>query len=243
LARVTRNSALQDLLDLFPAPAYLEVGVNRGVTFHALAATTKVAVDPKFDFSQRPEPAPGCSAAYHEVTSDTYFGTIATDADRFDVIYLDGLHTFEQTLRDLINAVEFLTPQGVIVIDDVRPNSYPASLPVPADVRATRALLKVEKDQSWMGDVYKLVFFVETFFQQFSYATIQNNHGQMVMWRQRRAKVVPRGIDVFSRLQFFHCATELPVFRIMPFEEILALVKAARAAGDPTQDKVLMELP
>ncbi len=238
MAHVTRNSALQDLLDLFPAPAYLEVGVNRGMTFHALAATTKVAVDPKFDFSERPEPAPGCTVAYHEVTSDAYFGTIATAADRFDVIYLDGLHTFEQTLRDLINAVDFLAPDGVIVIDDVRPNSYPASLPVPAEVRATRAMLKMEKDTSWMGDVYKLVFFVETFFQQFSYATIANNHGQLVMWRQRRAKVVPRAIDIFARLQFFHCATERPVFRIMPFEDILALVKAARAGEDSAQDTI-----
>jgi hypothetical protein len=103
--------------------------------------------------------------------------------------------------------------------------------------------LKTDKDTSWMGDVYKLVFFVETFFQQFSYATILNNHGQLVLWRQRRARVVPRANDVFSRLQFFHCATARPVFRMMPFEQILALVKAARADGDPTQDTVLTELP
>jgi hypothetical protein len=218
---------LQNLLNLFPAPAYLEIGVDLGITFHAIEAVTKVAVDPKFGFDERPVRPAGCTVAYHEVPSDTYFGTIITRADRFDVIYLDGLHTFEQTLRDLINAVNFLSPHGVIVIDDVRPNSYPASLPEPADMRATKAFLGMDNDHAWMGDVYKLVFFIDTFFQQFSFATIEDNYGQLVMWRDARSEVPLRDIDFFSRLQFMHCVTEQQAFHLMPFSRILIEVKEA----------------
>jgi len=39
-----------------------------------------------------------------------------------------------------------------------------------------------------MGDVYKVVFFVDAFLQQFRYATIQENHGQLVMWRHTGAR-------------------------------------------------------
>jgi len=227
-AQMTRASILQQLLNPFPTPSYLEIGVNKGGTFHALEAARKVAVDPKFLFSDRPVPANGGTAAYHEITSDAYFGTVAKPADRFDLIYLDGLHTFEQTLRDLINALDFLAPQGIIVIDDVRPNTYAASLPRPSDMRAAKKYLRQEADTSWMGDVYKLVFFIETFFQQFSFATLTDNHGQLVMWRQPRAKVPGRDIEYFSRLQFINVVTEMDVFRPMRFDNILALVKASR---------------
>ena len=43
-------------------------------------------------------------------------------------MFLDGLHTFAQTYRDLINAFK-VCPDGVILIDDTRPPSYLASLP------------------------------------------------------------------------------------------------------------------
>jgi hypothetical protein len=224
------NSAavLNALLGLFEAPAYLEIGVAKGVTFHAVEARHKVAVDPYFAFTDRPAPAPGCTVDYHEVASDRYFGTIADDADRFEVIFIDGLHTFEQTLRDLNNALDYLAPGGIIVVDDVVPDSYAASLPDMNDVRAVRAMLHMDDNHSWMGDVYKLVFFVDTFLQQFSYATTADNLGQLVMWRERRAAVTERAFAAVGDLQFMNCATDGAVFRRMPFAAIMERIVAAR---------------
>jgi hypothetical protein len=224
---ISRNGVVQAILNLFDAPAYLEVGVNRGVTFNAVSAATKVAIDPKFlfDFEQVANEVPGTS--FHETTSDEYFGRIAGSDAAFDLIYLDGLHTSEQTIRDLINAITFLKPNGVILIDDIFPSSYSASLHERAH---TRVLLKATGDTSgaWMGDVYRLVFFVESFCQQLSYCTVNNNHGQLVMWREPRDSLPTRTLTEVGEKEYKDLFLEKETFRCASLEVILQKIIAAR---------------
>ena len=40
-----------------------------------------------------------------------------------DLVYLDGLHTFEQTYRDLCNTLMHAHPATVILVDDTVPTS------------------------------------------------------------------------------------------------------------------------
>jgi hypothetical protein len=224
---ISRNRVVQSVLNLFDSPAYLEVGVNKGMTFNALKAATKVAVDPKFlfDFEQVGREVPGTT--FHEITSDDYFGGVADRETAFDVIYLDGLHTSEQTIRDLINAISFLKPNGVIIIDDVFPCSYVASLP---NRRETRLIRQASGDTAgaWMGDVYRLVFFVETFCQQFSYATVNNNHGQLVLWQKARKAVPQRTLTQVSEKAYKDMFLERESFHFAPIDEILERIRAAR---------------
>ncbi len=220
-----RDEVIQRLLDLFTGPRYLEIGVSEGVTFHRVIAREKVAVDPTFAFDVDTAKRAHGNAWYHEVTSDTYFGSIVDDDDRFDVIYLDGLHTAEQTLRDILNATNFLTRGGIIAIDDVKPVTHLAAM-------ADRDLFfKVRqhigsKDKSWMGDVYKVVYFVDTFLQQFSHATVAENHGQAILWRKRRAAPAERGLAEIGTKRFEDLVAEIGVLRIKPFDEILAEIRA-----------------
>ncbi len=223
---VSRNQVVQSVLDLFEAPRYLEVGVNQGVTFKALKAATKVAVDPKFLFDFKCEAGP--NVHFHETTSDDYFGRIATPGTAFDVIYLDGLHTSEQTIRDLVNAFTFLKHDGVIVIDDVFPSSYIASLP---ERQHTRVVRQATADPlgAWMGDVFRLVFFVETFCQQYSYATINNNHGQLVLWREPRIAVPERTLRQVSDKDYKDMFLERDTFCFAPLAQVVERVRASRA--------------
>jgi hypothetical protein len=226
--RLTRPDVMNGILSLFNEPRYLEVGVNEGVTFFGVEASQKVAVDPKFLFDVEAARREQENSRFHEIPSDSFFGrTVDSDA-RFHVIFLDGLHTFEQTLRDFCNAIAFLTDDGIIVVDDVLPNSYHASLPDPVLSRKLRdRFTPGNKDGSWMGDVYRLVFFIETFFQQFSYATVQENHGQLVVWKRRRppTEVVPRRVEELGRLPFECIVTDAAAFHRQPFHQILALLR------------------
>ena len=224
-----RDRVLQGFLDLFKTARYLEIGVDAGVTFHALGASHRVAVDPQFRFDV-PEPRVTPTREYHEVPSDVYFGSRSFDAPKFDVIYLDGLHTFEQILRDLLNAIECLADEGVIVIDDVLPTTFTSSLPNEDDVVMIRALVPSEAaDESWMGDVYRVVFFVATFMQGWQFATIQENHGQLVMWRSPRPAVdhpdhtVAR-LGTMDLVAMFRQRTE---FKITPYAHILSDYRSA----------------
>lgn len=226
MERISRPEVVQQVLDLYKRPSYLEIGVNAGETFHQVQARHKVAVDPLFVFDVDEARKANSNAVYHEIPSDEYFGTIIAPDTKFDVIYLDGLHTFEQTLRDLINALDHLTPNGVIVIDDVRPPSYLASLPDRENYFKVRTVTKVT-DKSWMGDVYRLIWFIDTFFQNLSYRTIANNHGQAVVWRQRRESVTERRAVDVSALTFEEMILQLDTLRELPFSEIIEEVRAA----------------
>lgn len=222
--RISRGEVVQRLLGLYPEPRYLEVGVSRGLTFHEIEAPVRVAVDPHFRFDA--SSLEGGGATFHEVTSDEYFGSIVEPDASFDVIYLDGMHTLEQTLRDLTNALVYLKPQGVLLLDDVYPSSYVAAVRDIEVHRALRAALKVKRG-AWMGDVYRLVFFISSFFQQYSYATVEENHGQLVVWRDRRASVPDRRVEEVGRLPYESVVFDREAFRFMPLDDIVALVTAS----------------
>lgn len=224
---ISRNGVVQRVLELFESPSYLEIGVNKGMTFNSVRAAEKVAVDPKFLFDHEAVAAELPGTSFHETTSDDYFASIATQETEFDVIYLDGLHTSEQTIRDLVNSISFLNSHGVIIIDDVFPSSYSASM---HDRAETRILLKSTGDSSgaWMGDVYRLVFFVESFCQQFSYGTVNNNHGQLIMWREPRQLLPTRTLREVGEKAYKDLFMEKESFRCASLDVILEKIKAAR---------------
>ena len=228
-----RSEIVQRLLDLFVAPHYLEIGVHEGVTFRPLRAAKKVAVDPEFLFDTKAAVvSDGTTINYHQMTSDDYFGRVADPDSPFDVIFLDGLHTFDQTLRDLMNALLVLNRRGIIVVDDVIPNSYQASLANPADVGEVRAYMAAQDprllgDQAWMGDVFKIPFYVQSYMQQFTYATTAEHDAQSIIWRQPRdAGTFPlrtmREISCFELKDLVRHRMEM---NVMPIDAIITAIR------------------
>lgn len=226
---ISRPEAINQFLALFDAPSYLEIGVSEGETFFAVKAQRKVAVDPKFRFPFDRAIKENASCTFHEVASDIYFSDWIGPSEVFQVIYLDGLHTFEQTLRDFTNAIRFLAPDGVIIIDDIVPNSYQSGLPDQLDSVRVKKFIG-DLDHSWMGDTYKLVFFIEAFFPTFELRTIADNHGQGVVWR---ANPVRRDIKTYSAkeiadLEFLDVIKQNDIFRKKPCAEIFEEFKSVR---------------
>ena len=223
--RVSRPTVLRRLTRLYDNPRYLEVGVRKGITFDRVPAHRKVAVDPVFAFDHEEMAREHPEAAYHQVTSDEYFATLVGADEQFDVIYLDGLHVYEQTLRDLMNALHHLQPQGVIVIDDTRPPSYLASLTERESFFTVKKYLE-SPDPRWMGDVFKLVWFIETFCPHLTYRTIADNHGQTVVWRKRRSDYPQRTLAQIADLSFEDMVLDEQVLQLRPYAEIRRELRA-----------------
>ncbi len=217
--RVGRAQVVRRLLAHYEEPRYLEIGVCTGRTFDRVSATTRVAVDPEFRFDHAARDEPGTT--YHEITSDEYFGSVVEPGTQFDVIYLDGLHTVEQTLRDLLNALPYLQPRGVIVVDDVRPPTELASIRDRQEFFDVRRAAGRDDEKAWMGDVFRLVWFVDTFLQQLTHRVIANNHGQAVIWRHRRDQVPERLLADVGGLPFDALEREPEVLRLAPFGRIV----------------------
>ena len=79
-----------------------------------------------------------------------------------------------------------------------------------------------------MGDVYRLVFFVESFCQQFSYATVNNNHGQLVMWREPRETLPTRTLTEVGDKAYKDLFLEKEAFCCSTLDAILEKIVAAR---------------
>lgn len=226
MIRKTRAEVVQSLVNLFDDPDYLEIGVNKGETFSKIQARTKTAVDPGFlfDVPEWSEKMP--NAQFNEVTSDGFF---ATCSQKFDVIYLDGLHTFEQTLRDFCNSITALKPGGIILIDDTIPNSYHAAMP---DLKKSVQIRRARNDTSgsWMGDVYRLVYFIDAFFQQWSVGTLVENHGQTIVWEKpRAADAIPAmTVSKVAALPYEDVFLNKGPYRRMELEQIIEDIEAAR---------------
>lgn len=159
---------------------YLEIGVARGKTFFDVQAKEKHAVDPRlcFDpntrYSQKNE-------IYHSCSSDQFFsGILKKGIKPFDVIFLDGLHTYSQTLRDFLTSQVVTHPRTVWMIDDTVPTDPIAADPDLERVQAARQLTNHPNDETWMGDVFKVIAFIDSFCPQFRCLTTEG-HGQTIV--------------------------------------------------------------
>ena len=94
--RVNRTARrINKLAETLKAQNYLEIGVFKGHTFFPVTIPKKTAVDPLFRF----ELPIDSDCQFFQQTSDTFYAQLAPQI-LFDFVYIDGLHTFEQTYRD-----------------------------------------------------------------------------------------------------------------------------------------------
>jgi hypothetical protein len=114
--------------------SYLEIGVMfRWCNIDKINCQRKIGVDPN------PNSNPDFLG-----TSDAFF---RKNRETFDIIFIDGLHLHEQTLRDITNALKVLNPGGIIVMHDCLPTT-------------ARVAGRSETGGPWTGDVWKAAAFV-----------------------------------------------------------------------------------
>ncbi len=119
---------------------YVEIGVRHGASL-ALARCRAVGVDPCSEITAQL----GADVAVIPTTSDEFFalGAHASAVAAFDLAFIDGLHLFENALRDFINLEASASPTAVIAVDDALP-----CLPIQAE--------RTRRTAVWTGDVWKL---------------------------------------------------------------------------------------
>ncbi len=123
---LNRIRAVQRALTGRVNPVYLEIGVSWGQAFQKISADVKIAVDPAFKLSKRTREladAKGRETHYFETTSDYFFENEAAFLEQhpIDVALIDGLHTYEQVVRDVEYTVRYLRDDGVIFLHDCNP--------------------------------------------------------------------------------------------------------------------------
>lgn len=104
-----RWDIINHLINICNGSKYLEIGVNDGTNFDQIKCKYKLAIDPDFN-----------SKASIFETSDVFF---THNDDKFDVIFIDGLHHNQQVYLDIYNSLRSLNDNGYIVCHDLLPPS------------------------------------------------------------------------------------------------------------------------
>lgn len=123
-----RYDIINQLINKNNYQTYLEVGTQHGTCFEQikLPRKNKVCLDIAKD--------------YHDLdfvmSSDDFF---KHNTVKFDIIFIDGDHSYEQSYKDIQNALKIMNIEGSIVCHDCFPHTEELSQP------------------NWMGTVYKSI--------------------------------------------------------------------------------------
>ena len=121
-----------DLINYFNAiykfKSYLEIGCDDNQLFSKIEIPQKIGVDP-------------VSGGNFRGKSDDFF---STNEKKFDLVFIDGLHEYQQVKKDILNSIKYLNDEGVILIHDCLPDSM-----------AKQAVPRYKLQ--WNGDVWKAI--------------------------------------------------------------------------------------
>ncbi len=219
------------LITALDAKSYLEIGVQEGHTLWAVNSKRRTGVDPVFRFDATKVDLPNVTLL--EVSSDRFFRELGPD-QQFDVIFIDGLHTFEQTYRDLCNSLLHVSPRSVLLLDDTWPSDVFSSLRDQDRARSLRAG-SGSADQSWHGDVFKVVFAIHDFHFGLNYRTITGSgNPQTLVWRSNLWQREPSlgSLESISRLTYFDLLDHVDVLRPATEDEAIETCIAELTAPD-----------
>ena len=107
---------------------YLEIGCDQDQLFSKIDIQNKVGVDP-------------VSGGNLRKTSDEFF---KANNKKFDLVFIDGLHTYDQVKKDIINSLDCLKEIGVVLVHDCMP-----------DCMSKQAVPRYR--MTWNGDVWKAI--------------------------------------------------------------------------------------
>ena len=108
--------------------SYLEIGCFKDETFNKISIKKKIGVDP-------------VSGGNLRMKSDHFFNE---NKEKFDLIFIDGLHVYEQVIKDIFNSIKVLKENGIILVHDCLPRKLWYQTPT-------------RMSDTWNGDVWKAI--------------------------------------------------------------------------------------
>ncbi|HXT12283.1 MAG TPA: class I SAM-dependent methyltransferase [Candidatus Angelobacter sp.] len=192
-----RTDLIRALLASYPSSGYLEIGCRKDRSFNAVTAAKKTGVDP-------------ASGGTHRMTSDAFF---ETNQERFDFVFIDGLHTYEQVRRDVINSLRFLQPGGIIAIHDMLPSSWEWEH-VP------------RLHRSWNGSVWKVAYEIRERFGA-KFGIVVADHGIGVIFNDLSPYPPFSSVELerIKKLRFADFERDHKAFNLVPVEKVADFIK------------------
>ena len=134
---MNRTDIINYLIQRYNYNSYLEIGVQfPHSNFDKIEIKNKIGVEP-FPVEDM------LNKSIVELTSDMFFKSLEENV-KYDIIFIDGLHTREQCLADILNSLKHLSDNGTILVHDCLPT---------AEYQTTHE----DNGREWTGDVWKSI--------------------------------------------------------------------------------------
>jgi hypothetical protein len=170
--KIFRWDLIQFLIDKYEYSSYLEIGCDKDQSFSKIEISHKVGVDP-------------ISGGTIRKTSNDFF---RTNKKKFDLIFIDGLHHYEQVIKDIDNAIDILNDNGHILVHDCLPRTI-----------AHQAIPRYRG--SWNGDVWKAIVDLRTR-KNLEVFTCEIDFGVGIIQKKNNSKLLELKINNFKNLKF-----------------------------------------
>jgi hypothetical protein len=204
---ILQEEIINTIFEYYNFDSYLEIGVrNPADTFDKIKSTIKHSVDPN----------PYRNYTYN-VTSDVFFEKYVNM--KYDVIFIDGMHTEEQVYKDVKNSINHLNESGFIIIHDCNPKNK----------WLTRSWEEyLSKPGGWNGTVYKAFLRLKKELKEWSCFVVNENQGCGVLTRNHIIKneLIECNIDDITWEEFEKNRNLL--LQLISFEYYKTLLKNAR---------------
>ena len=191
-----RLEIVQNILNLKKYKSYLEIGTFKNDLFNHVQCNVKVGVDP-------------VSGGNIRKTSDAFF---LENNQKFDLIFIDGLHHYEQVKRDIFNSLKFLNNKGIILLHDCLPRNY--------------YYQAVPRSQiNWNGDTWKAFLEIRN---QTIYDTYCCNadEGIGVILKRDNLNPLNMNIESFHNFNFNKFATNYEKYlNLIEYENLIKILK------------------
>ena len=191
-----RIEIIQNIINLKNYKSYLEIGTFKDELFKPIKCERKIGVDP-------------VSGGNVRKTSDEFF---LENKQKFDLIFIDGLHHYDQVKKDIINSFNFLNDGGIILMHDCMPKDY-----------YYQAIPRCQYE--WNGDTWKafLEFRAKEFLDGYCcYA----DQGVGVFLKRKNRNQLKLNIENYKRLKFNDFAVNYKSYlNLIEYEELMKIIK------------------
>jgi len=192
----SRVEIIQNIINLKNYKSYLEIGTFKDELFKPIKCEKKIGVDP-------------VSGGNVRKTSDKFF---LENEQKFDLIFIDGLHHYDQVKKDIINSFNFLKDGGVILMHDCLPKDY-----------YYQAVPRCQYE--WNGDTWKafLEFRTKEFLDGYCcYA----DQGIGVFLKRKNKNQLRLNIENYKKLKFNDFAVNYKSYlNLIEYEDLMKIVE------------------
>lgn len=192
---IKRWDLIQNIIDKKRYDNYLEIGCDKDQSFSKIKVKNKIGVDP-------------VSGGNIRSTSDQFF---SSNTSKFDIIFIDGLHHYEQVIKDVNNSLQILNDNGFILLHDCLPRSI-----------AHQAIPRYRG--SWNGDVWKALVELRTRSDLDTY-TCKIDFGVGIVQKKKNTEILSIEKKNFKLLKFSDYYHNFNSFmRVIDYKKALELI-------------------